>query len=120
LYSIKSFFKSFFTTSSICAFKLQISICICCQSISSIKTDCINGFVPIQAGKVKNRFSFALVIATKNNLLSSSICSKFDSCNQSQTILSGNLSLSITLFHSQFQLYKPGINTLLYSNHLDE
>ncbi|MEA3387373.1 MAG: hypothetical protein U9Q66_03160 [Patescibacteria group bacterium] len=59
-------------------------------------------------------------MATKNNLLSSSICSKFDSCNQSQAIHSGNFSLSITLFPSQFQLYNHGINTLLYSNHFDE
>jgi hypothetical protein len=76
--------------------------------------------VPIHAGKDINRFSFALVVATKNSLLSSSICSKFDSCNPSQAIHSGNFSLSIILFPSQFQLYSPGIKTLLYSNHFDE
>jgi hypothetical protein len=99
--------------------ELQISISVYFHEVSSINTDCINGFVQIHAGNDKNRFSFALVVATKNNLLSSSICSKLDSCNQSQAIASGNFSLSIILFPSQFQLYRPGIKTVLNSSHFD-
>jgi hypothetical protein len=45
------------------------------NSFISIKNDDINnGFVHIHAGYDKYRLSIALVIATKNNLLSSSIC----------------------------------------------
>tara|TARA_Y100001960_G_C14205308_1_gene601660 strand:+ start:336 stop:509 length:174 start_codon:yes stop_codon:yes gene_type:complete len=44
--------------------------------ISSMKLDCNRGFVQIPAGKLSVSDFLALVAATKNNLLSSSICAK--------------------------------------------
>jgi|GEM_PF-3580045 hypothetical protein len=93
MYSISRFsfiIKLFFISFSIIFWKFSSeylsSISLNVQEISSRNTDCNRIFCPLEAGKDKNKFSFALVKATKNSLLSSSICSKFVFCNQSQEI----------------------------------
>jgi hypothetical protein len=78
---------------------------------SSSKLDGRYAFVPIPEGNDKCNSFLALVSATKNSLLSSSICSKFEFCKFSEFIWTGIFSKSLVFFPSQFQLYKPGINT---------
>jgi hypothetical protein len=80
--------------------------------------------------KLKIRDFFALVIATKNNLLSSSndisfskflysFSSKSLYCKPFQIIQIGSFNLSGIAFLFQFHSYTSGINTKSYSNHFE-
>jgi hypothetical protein len=106
--------NSFFIESLILSSSILLSIISQSIPTSSIKGLSIYGLLSFQAGLVKISHFLALVIATKNNLLSSSeaislskfFCSFSDSqayCNHSQTIQIGNFNLSETLLLSQFQ-----------------